>query len=176
MTTIHTDDPPRADPRAMALPTARRRRKRRDWGRGVARTLCVLLALVGILPFATTVVVRSAWARTWAARETEGVLRSQGIVARYAMALRVWPLAVELTDVRVDSSDGGPPVLECSRARIRPKLFALLAGKLAIDQVELDQPRVHVVLRDGKLANLALRRRRGRAARGRCTLRSTRSR
>jgi translocation and assembly module TamB len=155
MTTTHTETP-RVDRRDTALPAVRRRRKRRDWGRGVAQALCVLLALVGLIPFATTLAVRSTWVRTWAARETEHALRDQGIVARYAVALRVWPLAVELTDVRVDARDGGAPVLECTRTRIRPKLFALLAGKLAIDQVEIDQPRVHLVVKDGKLANLAL--------------------
>ncbi|MGH7294970.1 MAG: hypothetical protein ACRELB_08555, partial [Polyangiaceae bacterium] len=142
--------------RDSALPQVRRRRRPRDWGRGLARVVCFLLALLGVVPFAATIAVRSAWARTWAARETERVLRQQGVVARYGMALRVWPLAVELTDVHVDASDGGAPVLECSRARIRPRLFALLAGKLAIDQIEIDEPRVHVVIRDGKLANLAL--------------------
>jgi translocation and assembly module TamB len=144
------------DARDTALPAARPKRTRRDWGRGLARVLCVLLGLVGVLPFAATVVVRSAWARTWAATETERVLRGQGVVARYAMALRVWPLAVELTDLRIDSTDGGGPVLECTRARVRPKLFALLAGKIAIDQIEMDEPRVRVVVRDGQVVNLDL--------------------
>ena len=84
------------DARDTALPAVRRRRHRRDWGRGIARGLCVVLALVGVLPFAATVVVRSAWARTWAAQQTEAILRSQGITARYTMSLRVWPLAVDL--------------------------------------------------------------------------------
>jgi translocation and assembly module TamB len=142
--------------RDTALPAVRHRRHRRDWGRGIARGLCVVLALVGILPFAATVVVRSAWARTWAAQETERILRGQGITARYAMALRVWPLAVDLTDLRVDSRDGGSPALECAHARVRPKLFALLAGKVAIDQLELDQPRARVVVRDGQVVSLNL--------------------
>ncbi len=155
MTTTHTETP-RVDARETALPAVRRRRRRRDWGRGIAQAVCIVLALVGLVPFATTLAVRSTWVRTWAATETEHALRAQGIVASYAVALRVWPLAVELTGVRVEGRDGGAPVLECTRARIRPKLFALLAGKLAIDQIEVDQPRVHVVVKDGKLANLAI--------------------
>src|ERR1700689_2954092 len=98
----HTETPAAADGRETALPVARRGRRRRDWGGGCARALCVLLAIVGLLPFATTLVVRSAWARTWAARETERILHDQGIVAKYTMALHVWPLAVELDDVRID--------------------------------------------------------------------------
>jgi translocation and assembly module TamB len=142
--------------RDTALPPVARRRKRRDWGKRLARVLCVLLAMVGMLPLGATLVVRSAWARTWAANETEGLLAAQGIKARYALALHVWPLALELDDVRVDSTDSGPPFLQSDRVRVRPRLFALLAGKLAIDQVELDVPRVRAVVKDGKLANLTL--------------------
>jgi translocation and assembly module TamB len=152
--------PGTADGRETALPPVAptaRRRKRRDWGRRVARVMCVLLALVGLVPFGATVVLRSAWARTWAASETERLLAAQGIAARYAVALHVWPLAVELDDVRVESNDGGTPLLQSDRVRVRPRLFALLAGKLAIDQVELDVPRVRAVVKDGKLANLALK-------------------
>jgi translocation and assembly module TamB len=145
-----------ADARDTALPPVARRRKRRDWGRRFARVLCVLLAMVGLVPFGATIVLRSAWARTWAARETERLIAAQGITARYALALRVWPLAVDLEAVSVESTDGGTPLLRSDRVRIRPRLFALLAGKLAIDQVELDVPRVRVVLKDGQLANLAL--------------------
>src|SRR5262249_18773538 len=57
----------------------------------------------------------------------------------------------------VESSDGGAPALECDRVLVRPKLFALLAGKLAIDEIDLDAPRARVVFKDGKLANLALK-------------------
>jgi translocation and assembly module TamB len=113
-----------------------------------------VLALVGLLPFVATLVVRSAWARDWAARETQRILRQQGVVASYAPSLRVWPLAVQLDRVRIESSDGGSPFVECSRVALRPRLFALLAGKLAIDQIDLEQPRVRAVVRDGKIANL----------------------
>jgi translocation and assembly module TamB len=147
MTTTHTE------PHRTEGPPPRRRR---DWVRGIAQVLCVGLAVVGVVPFATALVLRSMWARVWATRETEQALRAQGIVATYDMALRVWPLAVELTHVSVDSTDRGPRALECNRARIRPKLVALLAGKVAIDQVELEQPRIRVVVRAGNVTNLAL--------------------
>jgi translocation and assembly module TamB len=153
-----TSTPAAGDARDTALPAAAPRRKRRDWVGGFARLLCIVLSLVGVLPFAATLVLRSNWARTWAATETERVLASQGIVARYELALRVWPLAVELDAVRIDANDGGAPLLESDRVRIRPRLFALLAGKLAIDQVELDVPRVRAVVKDGQLTNLAVKK------------------
>jgi translocation and assembly module TamB len=118
--------------------------------------VCVVLALVGALPFGATLVVRSTWARAWAAQKSEELIRQQGIVAAYAPSIRVWPLAVELAHVRVDSSDGGPAALACERVRVRPKLFALLAGKLTVDQVELDQPKLRLVIRSGEVANLHL--------------------
>lgn len=155
--TADTRTPGVADGRETALPAVKRRRRRRDWGRALARILCVLLALVGLVPFGATVVLRSAWARTWAATKTEALLAGQGITARYQIALHVWPLAVELDALRIDSTDGGAPLLESERVRIRPRLFALLAGKFAIDQVELDGPKVRAVVRDGALANLTLK-------------------
>ena len=81
-TTQHPSAPTGAEARETALPTVRRRRKRRDWGRSLARVVCIVLAIVGLVPFAATLAVRSTWVRTWAARETEHVLREQGIVAR----------------------------------------------------------------------------------------------
>ena len=157
--TTHTQSslPPRAAEARGRTLAARRRRRRRDWGRVVARVLCAVLALIGVVPFVATLVVRSVWARDWAARETQRLLRQQGVVASYAPSLRVWPLAVELDRVRVESTDGGAPVLECNRVALRPRLFALLAGKLAIDQIDLDGPHVRAVIKDGKLENLTLK-------------------
>ena len=125
--------------------------------RGIARLLCALLALLGIAPFAAAFIVRSDWARAWAVRETERALRQEGIVAAYDVALEMLPLALDLQHVSVESNDGGGRALSCNRIRIRPKLFAMLAGKLAIDQVELDEPVVRLVMRDGQLTNLSLK-------------------
>ncbi len=152
MTTTHTQSTDGEN----ARPSLRPKRRRRDPFRLGAQALCVALACVGVLPFAAALVVRSPWAQSWAARETTRLLARQGIVASYEMALRVWPLAVELRRVRVDSTDGGPPVLLADRVRVRPKLFAVLAGKLVIDQVELDGPRLRALIRNGKLTNLVL--------------------
>lgn len=133
-----------------------RRRAGSAWDRRAAQVLCAILAVIGVLPFATALLVRSAWARSWTARETQRLLREQKIAATYAPALRVWPLAIELDRLRVESTDNGPPALVSSRVMVRPRLFALLAGKLAIDQIDLDQPRVRAVVRGGELTNLAL--------------------
>jgi translocation and assembly module TamB len=143
--------------RQNALPSLLPRHRKADWGRTVARVFCSILALVGALPFVATFVVRSAWARDWAARESERLLHEQGLSASYANSLRIWPLAVELDRIRVEATDGGGPAVVCDRALVRPRLFALLAGKLAIDEIDLDGARVRAVVRDGQLQNLALK-------------------
>ena len=167
MTTTHSDSPPAQRARAPsrgAGARARLARRRRDWSEWLARIVCLLLAGVGTLPFLTTLVVRSAWARDWAARTARRLIETQHVEAEFAPSVRVWPLALELDRVRIDSNDGGAPVLDCARILVRPKLFALLAGKLAIDAVDLDTPRVRAVLRDGKIANLDLAGDRARRA------------
>ncbi|HSY21783.1 MAG TPA: hypothetical protein VK841_06700, partial [Polyangiaceae bacterium] len=126
------------------------------WDGAFARALCFVLAIVGVLPVLAVGVVRSPAVRDWVTRETQRLLREQSITATYTPSLRLWPLAVALDRVRVESSDKGPPFVECRRVLVRPKLFALLAGKLAVDEIDLDEPRVRAVVRDGKLANLRL--------------------
>jgi len=133
-----------------------RRAKRRQWGRIVARILCVVLALAALIPASIGLLVRTRWARELATVETRKVLSKLGVEARFGLELSLWPLSVTLRDVRVESSDGKGPFLTARRASARPKIFGLIAGKLVIDQVEIDKPVARVVLEGGKLRNLAL--------------------
>jgi len=133
-----------------------RRKKRRDFGRHFARILCVLFAIVGFVPVGAALVLRSTWARQIASRETTRIVREKGFDASYEVSVRLWPLSVVLTHVRLESKDGGPPALEADRIVAKPKLFALLAGKLVIDQVEAERPRVRVVYADRKIVNLGI--------------------
>ena len=77
--------------------------------------------------------------RNWAADQTAAILHQQGIVARYTLDVQVIPLALELTNVRVDSVDGGDPLLFANRVTVRPRLFSLLSGKLTIDHIDIDR-------------------------------------
>jgi translocation and assembly module TamB len=137
-------------------PEPRIRVRGRDWGRLLARVLCVILALIGLLPMGIVLVLRSHFVRNWAVHEVEGLLRGQGIVATYKLSPNFWPLGLELRDLRVESTDGGSPVLSAARATVRPKFFGLLSGKLAIEQIDVEAPKARVVMRDGKLMNLAI--------------------
>jgi translocation and assembly module TamB len=126
----------------------------RDWGALVAYLLCVLFAAVGALPFLLAGIVRSSWAETWAVRETEQLLRDQGVPASYRVAVRLWPVALELTNLRVESTDGKGPAIVSPRASVKPRFFALLSGKLAIDQIEIDAPSIRLDIQGGKVTNL----------------------
>jgi translocation and assembly module TamB len=138
------------------LPPLPRRRPRRDWGRLFARMLCAIFMIVGLFPIAAALVVRSAWARTWATDETRRILRDKDITATYSLEVRLWPLGVELGGLTVAATDGGSPALETKRVSLRPRFFPLLSGKLAIDQIEVDAPRVRLVVHHGKVQNLKL--------------------
>jgi translocation and assembly module TamB len=138
------------------LPSLKPRRPRRDYGQLLALVSCIVLAIVGALPLGIGALLRSRWVSAWAVTETTRLLAEQGIVASYSVEVRPWPLAVRVHDIKVEASDGGGPVLEADAVSVQPRLFALFSGKLAIDQVEVDEPRLRVVLRKGKLANLDL--------------------
>src|ERR1700754_1259381 len=135
---------------------APRRAKRRDWVRIVCRILCVLFAVCGLVPVGVGLLVRTTWARGIATRETRALVAQYGVNASYELDLRLWPLSVSLRNVRVEASDGGTPFLTVRRATARPKIFGLLAGKVVVDQIEIDRPTARVVLEGGKLKNLAL--------------------
>jgi translocation and assembly module TamB len=122
----------------------------------VCRVLCVVLATCGLIPVAVGLLVRTPWARGIATRETRALVAKLGVDAKYELDLRVWPLSVSLTDLQVEASDGGTPFLTAKRATARPKIFGLLAGKVVIDQIEIEKPKARVVLEGGKLKNLAL--------------------
>jgi translocation and assembly module TamB len=139
-------------------PPRKRWKRRRDWGGAFAKLLCTLFAVVGVVPLGLGMLTRLPSVQQWAATETRNLLRDQiGVAASYKLRLTPWPLQVAMDDVVIDASDGGRPVLEARRVMARPRLFSLLAGKLDLGQVEIEEPHVRVVLRDGKLANLEYR-------------------
>jgi translocation and assembly module TamB len=133
-----------------------RRTKRRDWGRVIARILCVLFAIVGLVPVGLGLLVRTSWARGIATTETRKIVKGLGVDANYDLQLRLWPLSVTLRNIRVEATDGGTPFLTAQSATARPKIFGLLAGKVVIDEIEIEQPKARVVMKGGKLQNLAL--------------------
>lgn len=133
-------------------------RHQRDWGGIVARVLCLLFALVGLVPLALGGLVRLERVQNWAAvRTTELLTTELGLEARYDLDLRPWPLELSMENVEIAASDGGGPALRAKSVVARPRIFSLLAGKLDLGDVEIEEPELRIVVRDGKLMNVRYR-------------------
>lgn len=141
-----------------ARPTTARPRRRRDLGRIFAQIVCAIFAIVGAVPLGLGLLVRTAWVRSWAASETAAILqRELGLSARYRVIVHAWPLSVGLADLVVDGSDGKGPALEVARVSVRPRVFSLLAGKLDAGDIEIDAPKIRLVVKDGAIENVRYR-------------------
>jgi translocation and assembly module TamB len=126
-------------------------------GRLLARGLCLVFALIGLVPPLAAALTRSGPVREWAAIETTRLLEERlGIHASYRVRLSLWPLGLELRDVTLQANDGGTPVLVAPRLTIRPRLFSLFAGRLDAGQISIEAPQVRIVIKDGALVNLDL--------------------
>src|SRR6478752_7198490 len=137
----------------LALPT-----RNRDFGRMVARVICAVFALFGALPLVLGFFLSSPPVEDWAARETTRILKEQlGLAARFQVELKLLPLRVTVSRLVVPASDGGTPALEVARVAVTPRIFSLLAGRLDAGDVEVDQPKARLVIKDGQLQNLRYR-------------------
>ena len=137
---------------------APRARTEFDLGRWVARALCLVFALVGAIPLTGGVVLRSRPVQKWAVAETSRILREQlGVSARFEVELELIPLRLAVTNLVVPSNDGGPPALRTQEVAVSPRLFSLLAGRIDVGDVELEESQVRLVLRNGRVENVSYR-------------------
>ena len=148
-----------ADPdRAKGRDRKRRWRRRRDWGGILARLLCTVFAIIGVVPLGLGALARVDEVEQWAAEQTSQVLEEQlGLDARYDLELRPWPLSLTMSNVVIASSDGGSPFLEARSIVARPRIFSLLAGKPDLGDLDMEDAVVRAVIEDGELQNLAYR-------------------
>lgn len=117
-----------------------------------------MLALVGALPVAAGFIVRTATVRNLVAAETARLgKRLAGVDASYEVSVQLLPLELVLRNVVVSASDGGSPALTVRRMAVTPRLFSLLAGRFDAGDIEVDEPRARVVVKDGKVLNVAYR-------------------
>lgn len=131
---------------------------RRDLGRALARLLCLVFALIGAVPLAGGLLLRSEPLQKWAARETSRVLRQElGIEASFSVEMTLIPLRLAITDLKVPSTDGGTPAVEAALAAVSPRFFSLLAGRLDVGDIELENTKVRLVILDGKIQNVTYR-------------------
>lgn len=147
---------PSPAPRGARQP--RRMRRPRDIGRALARLLCLVFALVGAVPLLGGILVQSEPLRRWAAAETARLLEEQlGVVATYSVELNLLPLRLSVQDLLVPAKDGGSPALSAHRVSVRPRFFSLLAGRVDVGDIELEEARARLVVREGVVRNVDYR-------------------
>src|SRR5690606_33379763 len=57
----------------------------------------------------------------------------------------------------VPATDGGTPAVEAGLAAVSPRFFSLLAGRLDVGDIELENTKVRLVIVDGEVENVAYR-------------------
>src|SRR6478609_789564 len=126
--------------------------------RTLSRLACFALAFLGAVPLGLAGFLTSAPAERWAALQTSLALeRELGLQASFDVKVRLLPLRLAIENLKVPASDGGSPFLTARSASVTPRFFSLLAGKLDVGEIEIDRPDARIVLRNGKLTNLAYR-------------------
>lgn len=131
---------------------------RHDLGRILARLLCAVFAIIGAVPLAAGLLLRSEPLQEWAAGETSRLLRQElGIEATFSVELSLIPLRLAITELNVPALDGGSPALSAEVAALSPRFFSLLAGRIDVGDIELENPQVRLVLTGGKVTNVSYR-------------------
>jgi translocation and assembly module TamB len=124
--------------------------QRRDLVRSLSRLACFALAFLGAVPLGLAAILTSGPAERWAAQQTSAALsRELGLQATMDVKVRLLPLRLAIENLKVPSSDGGAPFLTAKSASVTPRFFSLLAGKLDLGDIEIDQPVARIVLRQG---------------------------
>lgn len=114
----------------------------------------MLFAIVGIVPLAAALLVRTPSVQRWASeRATAMIEREVGARATFRAQATLWPLSVKLRDLEIESDDGGAPFVEVDEATVSPRLFSLISGRLDAGEVEIVGVRSRVVIEDGELIN-----------------------
>ncbi len=133
-------------------------RSRRDWGRTFARIFCLFFALIGAVPLTGGVLLRSLPLQNWAASETSRLLRQElGLEATFTVELSLIPLRLAITNLQVPATDGGAPAVQSNLIAVSPRFFSLLAGRIDIGDIEIEDTKLRLVIKDGEVSNVAYR-------------------
>ena len=129
-----------------------------DWGQRFARLLCLLFALIGLVPLSGGLLLRSAPVKQWAANETSRLLwQHLGMSATFQVELSLIPLRLEISDLAVADTERPEPAIEAELVAISPRFFSLLAGRIDVGDIELENSSLHLNVQGGKVRNIALR-------------------
>src|SRR5690606_7438640 len=123
-----------------------------------ARLLCVVFGLVGAIPLSGGVLLRSKPVQNWAAAETTRILDEQlGVKATFTTELSFVPLRLAVNGLRVPSTDGGEAAIRVGSIVVSPRFFSLLAGRIDVGDIELENTSLRLVVEEGEVKNLAYR-------------------
>ncbi len=139
-----------------SVPLRALRRRKRDLGRLFAQLLCVFFALLGAVPLSGSLVLRSEPVKKWAAAETSRLLREHlGVEATFSVELSFIPLRLAVTNLKVPSTDDQGPALTTRLAAVSPRFFSLLAGRIDVGDIELEDSTIRLVMSNGRVQNVA---------------------
>src|SRR5690606_32309371 len=86
------------------------------------------------------------------------LLRQQlGLEASFQVEMSVIPLRLAVTDLIVPATDGGSPAIHAELAAVSPRFFSLLAGRIDVGDIELENIFVRLVLAGGEITNVSYR-------------------
>ena len=129
-----------------------------DFGKRFARFLCLIFALIGLVPLSGGLLLRSAPVKMWAANETSRLLRVHlGLSATYRVELSLIPLRLEILELAVADTLRPQPAIRAELIAISPRFFSLLAGRIDVGDIELENSSVRLQIENGKVKNVALR-------------------
>jgi translocation and assembly module TamB len=127
-----------------------------DWGQRIALLLCIAFALIGLVPLSGGLVLRSGPAKTWAASETTRLLRQHlGLTAHFQVELSLIPLRLEILNLAVKDTKAAEPAITADLVAISPRFFSLLAGRIDVGDIELENSSIRLDVQQGKLQNVA---------------------
>lgn len=129
-----------------------------DWGKRIAQLLCLVFALIGIIPLSGGLLMRSEPIKRWAAAESSRLLRDQlGLSATFQVELSLIPLRLRLLELSVRDRSRKEPAIYAQSIVIAPRFFSLLAGRIDVGDIELENSSVRLVVQDGAVQNIAVR-------------------
>jgi len=129
-----------------------------DWGKRLAQALCLVFALIGVIPLSGGLLMRSEPIKRWAAAESSRLLREQlGLSATFHVELSLIPLRLQLQELEVRDRFRPEPAVYAESIVIAPRFFSLLAGRIDVGDIELENSSVRLDVQDGAVQNIALR-------------------
>ena len=100
--------------------------------------------------------MRSEPLQQWAAGETSRLLLQQlGLKATFTVELSLIPLRLAINELTVLATDSEQPAIVADSVEVRPRFFSLLAGRIDVGDITLEDTQVRLIVRDGKVQNVA---------------------